>query len=710
MLEAFCQQLHIEFDRAVAAKALVDAEHNLAGDQESAWIRRLIEVGGSLQLRIRSCEVPFDVIWEMARERLPAATCVGVDESPEWLVLRRVRGSRVLVESVTGERWLTRRALLRELGLRRSSESRPWILAQAALPAGGEGRVKGDPHVHNTPLVQLWRFLRPEFRDFRDVAVFALLVATLALATPIAIEALVDTVAFGQQIQPIIVLALVLFSFLGFAALFRILMAIVSETVQRRLFVRLVEDLAFRLPRVSQSAWDIESGPELTNRYFEIATIQKVTAMFLLEGISLVLQAIVGMIVIAFYHPYLFGFDLVLIFLMVGVTRILGKGAVRSAINESRAKYELAAWLQEVARHTTAFKMHSGAQLALDHTDRLAVQYLDYRKQHFHVLLRQIAFSHGLQVIAGTVLLGLGGWLVIRGELTLGQLVAAELIVSLITASFAKFGKHLEGFYDLVAAVAKLGHLFDLPLEPRRQLFHVRSSLPGEFRAHRVTYAYGVGSPAIQDFSLHVAPGERLAILGGSGAGKSTLIDLLAGLRTPGTGHVSLDGMDLREIRPDSLREQIGMARGIEIFAGTIAENVDLGRHQLNAEDVRDGLRYVGLLDELLALPDGLATRLTAGGAPLSSGQAARLMIARAIVGYPRILLIDGTIDGLADDDLARVVGRMTEETSSWTLVLTTGRGDIARKFARIVRLPASASMPGASTISASCSDSKVAT
>ena len=276
-----------------------------------------------------------------------------------------------------------------------------------------------------------------------------------------------------------------LFTFLTFAAALRGLLSYVVEILQRRLFVRLVADLAYRLPRVRGTAFDGMHAPELVNRFFEIVTVQKAASSLLLDAVSIILQTFVGMAVLAFYHPFLLGFDLVLLMLIAFITFGLGRGAVKTAVNESIAKYAVGAWLEELVRHPTAFKLHSGHQFALDRSDRLTVDYLDARKKHYRIVLRQLLFALGLQATVATALLGLGGWLVIQGQLTLGQLVAAELIVTVIVGSFAKMGKHLESFYDLLASMDKLGHLFDLPTERHDKQFHLQAGVPAEVAVRR---------------------------------------------------------------------------------------------------------------------------------------------------------------------------------------------------------------------------------
>ncbi len=322
------------------------------------------------------------------------------------------------------------------------------------------GHAHGHGHNHDhhghaaiSPVRRLWRMLRLEVRDITTLMLFALVAGTLGLATPLAVESLVNTVAWGTYLQPLFVLSIMLFGFLAFAGLLKLLQQIIVEVMQRRMFVRIVGDLAHRFPMASREALATEHPSELANRYFDIMTIQKAVASLLLDGISIMLQTTIGLILLAFYHPFLLGFDIILLLLMTVVTYVLGRGGVKSAIAESRIKYELAHWLQDVISFPTAFRLHGGASYAVERANRLTVRYLGGRQEHFRVLVRQSAFSLILLAVASTALLGVGGWLVIRGELTLGQLVASELVVTAIVGAFAKIGKSLESFYDLCAAV-----------------------------------------------------------------------------------------------------------------------------------------------------------------------------------------------------------------------------------------------------------------
>lgn len=531
--------------------------------------------------------------------------------------------------------------------------------------------------------------MRPEARDVRIVATFAVVVGLLSLAAPLAVEALVSTVAMSLLTQQLVVLSLVLLVCLSLAAAIRSLQTVVVEILQRRLFVRVASDLAYRLPRVRIEAYDREHGPELVNRFFDVLTVQKVGASLLLDGLALIIQALFGLTVLAFYHPYLLSFDLVILGALAFAVFLLGRGAVATSIRESRAKYAVAGCLEELARAPLAFKHDGGADFAMVRADALTRAYLAARGEHFAVVLRQVVFALGFQAASTAALLGLGGWLVIQGQLTLGQLVAAELIVATVAGSFAKLGKHLEGWYDLMAAVDKLGHLIDLPTERRDGEPPAAAAGAGGAAVRLVGLSFGYAGrrPVLDRLELDVEPGERVAVVGPGGSGKSTLVDLIYGLRSPTSGHVAIDGVNLRDLSLEAMREQVAVVKGLDVVGGTILENVRMGRGWISPSDARLALESVGLAEEFAALDAGLHTRLSPQGSPLSLGQARRLMLARAVAGRPRLLLLDEALDGLDLDARRRVLATLLDRSAPWTLLAITHDQDVARRFDRCVTL-----------------------
>ena len=308
----------------------------------------------------------------------------------------------------------------------------------------------------------------------------------------------------------------------------------VIEIIQRRIFARVAGDVSYRLLRVRTEAFDHHHGPELVNRFFDVVTVQKGGALLLMDGLSLLMQTILGMVLLALYHPLLLAFDAFLIVSIALIISILGRGAVESSIKESKAKYATAAWLEEMAALVRTFKSGGAARFAMERADRLARDYLAYRGTHFRIFMRQVVGSLALQAIASAGLLGVGGFLVINRQLTLGQLVAAELIVTAVVSGSSTLGKNFETFYDLLAAIAKLGHLIDLPLERLGGETLPISEQPATVQFRGVTFRMG-GDVVLSNVDWELPAGSRIGLTGPTGGGKTSLADLLlaCGSRTP---------------------------------------------------------------------------------------------------------------------------------------------------------------------------------
>lgn len=539
---------------------------------------------------------------------------------------------------------------------------------------------------HRSPAARLGALLVLEREDVWAVALYAIAIGTLSLAMPVAVQTLVNNVAFGTLLQPLVVLTGVVFFGLGFVGLLRVMQARLVEVIQQRVFARLAIELADKLPRAKESQFDGSLAPSVVNKFFDVLTVQKAGASLLLDGLSIVLQAIVGMVLLAFYHPLLLAFDFVLVLVVAIIVFGLGRGAVKSSIDESYAKHAVASFLQDLARNRATFRTDAGAALAVDRVDTLVEGYLHSRKEHFSVLLRQIVGSVALQAFASATLLGVGGWLVINRQLTLGQLVASELVVSTVVAGFAKFGKHLESYYDLLAAADKIGYLQDL--EPERTSGGEAPSAIGpsvlELRDLHLAVA---GKDVLRGATARAESGERIALVGAHGSGKSALAEAIYALRDPAHGALIVDNVDVREVAPTAWRSSVAFVRGVEVFEGTIEDNIRVGREELSNEDIRDALAQVGMLEVIRALPAGLQTLLDSEGDPLTLGQLRRLMLARAIVSGPSLVVVDEVLDGFDDGPRADAVQALFARTAPWTLIVITHRADLMWRCDRVWRL-----------------------
>ena len=575
-------------------------------------------------------------------------------------------------------KWLPVASLVEALGLPNSSAEVDWIVP---LPPAPLEELKSPADRTLSPYERLKALLRAERSTLWVAIIYSIVIGLLSLVVPLAVQSLVNTVAFGSVLQPVVVLTLLVFIALGFSAALNGLRAYVVELLQRSVFARVAQDFLHRLLCVKAEAFDRSHGPEIVNRFFDVVTVQKAAATLLIDGLTILMQTVIGMVLVALYHPILLAYDFLLIVSMLFIIFVLGRGAVYTAIKESKAKYAVEAWLEQIATHLILFKSPGGTAHAVEQSRHLLEHYLEYREKHFTILLRQTVGSFALQAVASSILLGIGGYLVISRQLTLGQLVAAELIVTLMVSGFTKFGKHLEVYYDLLAALDKLGNVVDLPQERQGGEGCLGGHGPLSLQFRQTKYRQ------LSIASFELAAGQSLGLVGHNGCGKSTLADLLYGLREPEAGVITLDGVDLRELPLSELRRHVSLVRENEIFPGSLLDNVRLGQ-DLSHDQVHDLLHRVGLLDEIQLLPQGLNTELHPSGRPLSRVQVSRLMIARAIAGNPRMLILDDALDQIdrvqEREDVCRV---LFDPSASWTLICVTGRRDLLARCARLAVL-----------------------
>ncbi|MFO0553084.1 MAG: ABC transporter ATP-binding protein [Polyangiaceae bacterium] len=647
-----------------------DSKDPEAASITDAWVDAVVRGAGAVGLEVRVCPRSIAELTEGAAAAQLPLVGLGLgraDLAP--IIVREAAANHVAVETPEKLSWMRAGRVAELFSVDDPSERIPFLMAEASAPLA---MCKSTPEHPATPFRRLLSLIQLERDDVWTAVLYAIGVGVISLAAPIGVQALVSSVAFGGLLQPVLVLTTLVFVGLAAAALLRALSSWVVERIQQRVFARVAVDLAHRLPRISSQVLDKNHGPELVNRFFEVLGIQKGLAMLLADGLGVALATLVGMVLLAFYHPALLAFDVVLIAILGLLLFGMGGRAVETAIKESKRKYELAAWLEEMVRHPTTFKTAGGPAFAAARAEDLLKGYLAARAKHFKYLFRQTAGALALQASASAALLGVGGWLVIEGKLTLGQLVAAELIVALVVAGFAKLGKYLETYYDLLAGVDKLGQLIDLPLEPTNGHILEPSERGLALQLNGVAFGYPGQRDLFSDVQLDVMPGRRVAILGANGAGKSTLVDLLYGLRTPTRGRIQLDGVDTRDLHLESWREHVALVRGSEIFDGTVFENVRVGRPDIGLAEVRAALDAVGVLEDVDALPEGVHTELSTGAPELSFGQARSIAIARAIAGRPRLLILDESLDGLDELSERRVRETLFARTAPWSLLVTT--------------------------------------
>ncbi len=604
-------------------------------------------------------------------ERLLAA----VARAPEgWIVVTGLQERRPRVRRLWtggGERAVphTRRQLL---GVGR--EARSWLILSAR-------RAYATGEQHSTPWQRVRSLVRLERADVKAVVGFAVAVSVLSLLTPLAIQTLVNTIAFGTVLQPLILLSLALLLGLGLAAVLMALEAYTVEVLQRRFLVRVAEDLADRLPVTTAQERDRTDLVELGNRFFDVITVQKAGAQLMLEGLAVTLQTIAGLTLISLYHPYLFVFAVFLV-IILALVFLRARGATHSAMLESKAKFSVGAWIEELARHPPRFRGHAGRRFAAAELRSRAGAYLQRRRDHFSHIMTILTGGLAVGALSIVALLTVGGWLVVKGELTLGQLVAAELVMSAVAVGFNKLGQLAEKTFDLAAALDKIGKLFNLEVEPSGG-----EALLGEAAMAVSARDVGVcmaGFSTSLGFSADIEPGEVVGIDAGD-VERTPLLQTLAGLRPPSTGQITYDRV--LNADPDDLGDHVAYVGDEPLMAATVLDNLRVRTPALDRESARALLEAVGLEEAMERLPSGIETPLLPSGLPLSRRESRRLKLAVALAHAPRLLVLDEALDdlGLGGATWNRLVDTIFEPAGRMTCVIASSRSEVLERCDRVL-------------------------
>ena len=284
---------------------------------------------------------------------------------------------------------------------------------------------------------------------FGMVLIYAILISILTLATPISVQSLVNTFALGPYLQPLIILSLLLFVLLLFLGLVKSLQYLLVEYLQRQIISKISSAMIYGYTHKESKKINTLT---MANRFFEIMLIQKSLAYLITDLIAVVLQTVIGLILISLYHPFFIFLGLITVFSAFVFVYLIGKFGVNTAVDESTSKHALAEYIESLALKSENIEKEK----ALLEGDRQINNYLESRKTHFYYLFTQNILFMVLYAFLNAILLGLGGFLVIKGQLSVGQLVAAEIVLNGILYHFLYAKKYLEAFYDLYASTEKV--------------------------------------------------------------------------------------------------------------------------------------------------------------------------------------------------------------------------------------------------------------
>ncbi len=523
-----------------------------------------------------------------------------------------------------------------------------------------------------SPLNRILDLVRLEKAEIWSIYFYAILNGLILLSVPLGIQSIVGFVLGASFRASIYVLIFLVVVAVLVSGLMQINQMKIIEKIQQRIFVRYAFSYADAIPRLDLKKADGIYLPELINRFFDTATLQKSLAKILLEIPSATIQICFGLILLSFYHPVFIIFSFLLVFILWLIIYFTGGKGLESSLEESRNKYRVAAWLEEMARIIKFIKLAAGHALHLKKTDQATISYLKARNEHFKILLLQYRSLVAFKTAITAAMLIFGSILLVNQQLNIGQFVAAEIVILTILNSVEKLIINLDSVYDTLTAVDKLAKLTDKPLEESGNLQISTVNTGVLVKGENISYGYTDKQPVLQDLDFEFQPGQLICIQGKAGTGKSTLLRLLDGAYTDFNGSLQIDNVPIRNFDLNSLRSQIGiLLHQHDIFQGTLWENITMGRENVPIETVVQLFQKVSLSSYFATLPKGFDTELDPTGQRLPRQIIHKILLVRALIGAPRLLLLEEPWSGMESTTKNKIIALLNEYKSTTRVIVS---------------------------------------
>lgn len=540
-----------------------------------------------------------------------------------------------------------------------------------------------------SPLQRLISLLKLDRRDISQVFFYAIFAGLVSLSLPLGIQAIINLIQSGRVSVSWVVLVIIVIIGVALVGILSLMQLRITENIQQKIFVRSSFEFGYRLPKIKFEELYNQYPPELANRFFDTITIQKGASKLLIDFSSALLQITFGIILLSLYHPFFIFFGILLLILLYSIFKFSYNSGLSTSLKESKYKYKVASWLQEVGRNNFSFRKKSNFEFALSKNDKLVSEYLNYREKHFNIVKRQFIQLIAFKIIITAGLLFIGGYLVLNQQMNIGQFVAAEIIILLVINSVEKIVVGLETLYDVLTAVEKIGQVSDLQIEEsstfNNDVFYTKMTLETD----NIRFKFPeTASNVLESINVKVEQSEKIYLEGDNGSGKTTLIRILSGLLNPTSGSFFINDDTYQKIDLGQYRSQIAtIINGETPFEGTILENITFNNPAINQENLKWAIDSVKLGTYIKSLPKGLDTKIFPEGRQLSSSNAQKILLARSIINKPKILFLEDAFDKMDSDVATEVIDFITSKENQWTLIVSSKNEYWKQKCDRIIKM-----------------------
>lgn len=529
--------------------------------------------------------------------------------------------------------------------------------------------------------------LRYEKEEISAIYFYAVFSGLVQLTLPLGIQSIISFVLGGAISTSLILLIILVIAGVAVAGLLQVNQMKLIEKIQQQLFVRYAFQYAHTIPNLNLKEVDGHYLPELVNRFFDTISLQKGISKLLLEVPAATIQIIFGLILLSFYHPVFIFFGAMLLVVLYFILRTTGARGLETSIRESDYKYNVAGYLQELARVVTTLKFTRNNAMHLHKTDGYVAGYLKSRTDHFKVLLFQYWTFIGFKVAITSAMLIIGGFLLVDQQLNIGQFIAAEIVILMLIGSVEKLIVNLDKVYDVLTSVEKINKVLEKPKEHTGDVL-LKADEPINIKAQGLSFGYMEGKPVLNDLSFEINAGDVICVQGRQSMGKSTLLRLLTGSYTTFTGNLLINDIPIGNYHVDSLRSHTGiMLHMQEIFHGTLKENICLGENSISYHDMDKLAGIVGLKPFIDELKEGYNLELQPAGQRLSGRIIKKILLMRALIHNPKLLLLEEPWLGLEEQYIKQVQEYLLEKLPGTTILIVSNDEDFSRKCDKVIVL-----------------------
>ena len=540
-------------------------------------------------------------------------------------------------------------------------------------------------------LNKFFEIIRLEKKEVTAIYFYAILSGVIQLTLPLGIQTIINfsQAAAGNRELPVSIILLIFIVLIGIlvTGIVQVNQMKIVEKIEQSIFTRFSLDFAHKIPKIESSELNKNHLPELMNRFFEVITLQKGLSKILLDIPLAIIQILFGLVLLSFYNSTFIVLGLLLILLLFFIFKYTTNKGLIASYNESEHKYEVASWLEEIARSYKTFKISSQNNFHLKKTDELVNDYLISKTKHFEILKFQYWSLIGFKLLISALMLIIGAVLLIQQQLNIGQFIAAEIVILLILSAVEKLILNLEVAYSILTGVEKLNVISEKKTENEGKMPFVSNGNGISIEVKNLHFKFQNTRQLLENLNFDIQPGTKICVMGDGGSGKSVLLELIGGTIKDFEGLININNIPINNINQKEYRRNIGIFYNEQdIFEGTIFDNITMGNENITPNEI---MRYAEILEvkEFISqLPEGLFTILQPTGKGLSTIIAKKILLLRAITNHPELLLLDEPFE-LAGAESSMKISKYLIELQNTTCVVVSGYIPFAKQSDLIIWL-----------------------